>query len=142
VGTATNTGVQMYLNDKQVPQLFVATGADRWADPKHYPWTMGWQPSYRVEAKIYAKYLRKAKPSAKLCVVYQNDDLGKDYLKGLQEGLGDHHDKVVVMTASYEATDPTVDSQIETLRQTGCNTLLAAATPRFAAQTIRKVADL
>jgi branched-chain amino acid transport system substrate-binding protein len=103
---------------------------------------MGWQPSYRIEAKIYAKYLLKAKPPVKLCVLYQNDDFGKDYLKGLQEGLGGHHDKVVAMSLSYDIADPTVDTQIETLRQAGCNTLLAAATPRFAAQTIRKVADL
>jgi branched-chain amino acid transport system substrate-binding protein len=142
VGTANNIAVQKYLNDKQVPQLFVATGADRWADPEHFPWTIGWQPSYRTEAQIYSKYLMKEKPDAKMCVLYQNDDFGKDYLKGLQEGLGDKFEKVVIKTASYEATDPTVDSQVVTLQGAGCDTLLVAATPKFGAQAIRKVADL
>jgi branched-chain amino acid transport system substrate-binding protein len=142
VGTANNTAIQKYLNDKKVPQLFVATGADKWANPKDFPWTMGWQPSYRTEAKIYARYLMKEKAGAKLCVLYQNDDFGKDYTAGLQEALGDQYDKVVVKSASYEPTDPTVDSQIVTLQGAGCDTLLTAATPKFAAQSIRKVFDL
>jgi branched-chain amino acid transport system substrate-binding protein len=142
VGTANNIAVQKYLNDKKVPQLFVATGAERWGDPEHFPWTIGWQPSYRTEAQIYAKYLMKEKPDAKMCVLYQNDDFGKDYIKGLQEGLGDKFDKVVTKTASYESTDPTIDSQIVTLQGAGCDTLLVAATPKFGAQAIRKVADL
>jgi branched-chain amino acid transport system substrate-binding protein len=142
VGTPSNTAVWKYLNDRGIPQLFVVSGADKWADPEHHPWTMGWQPSFRAEAKIYAKYLMKAKPPAKLCVLYQNDDFGKNYLQGLQDGLGDRYDKVVAMSVSYEITDPTVDSHIVALRSAGCNTLLAAATPKFAAQTIRKVADL
>ncbi|HEX3764583.1 MAG TPA: ABC transporter substrate-binding protein [Kofleriaceae bacterium] len=142
VGTPSNTAVQKYLNDKKVPQLFVATGADKWGDPEHFPWTMGWQPSYRTEAQIYAKYLMKEKPSAKLCLLYQNDDFGKDYLKGLQEGLGDQFDKVVVKTASYEVSDPTIDSQVVTLQGSGCDALLSATTPKFGAQAIRKVADL
>jgi branched-chain amino acid transport system substrate-binding protein len=142
VGTAHNKAVQQYLNDKKVPQLFVATGADRWADPAHFPWTMGFQPSYRGEAKVYARYLMKEKPGAKLCVLFQNDDFGKEYLTGLKEGLGDQYDKVVVKTASYEVTDPTIDSQVVGLQGAGCDALLTAATPKFAAQTIRKVADL
>jgi branched-chain amino acid transport system substrate-binding protein len=142
VGTAPNTAVQPYLNEKKVPQLFVATGADKWADPSKNPWTMGWQPSYRTEAKIYARYLLKEKPDAKLCVLFQNDDLGKDYLAGLHDGFGDQHDKIVVKTASYEVTDPTVDSQIVTLQAAGCDTLLTAATPKAAAGTIRKVFDI
>jgi branched-chain amino acid transport system substrate-binding protein len=142
LGTPSNSAIQKYLNDKQVPQLFVATGADKWADPEKFPWTMGWQPSYRTEAHIYSRYLEKEKPNAKLCVLYQNDDFGKDYLTGLKEGLGEKHDKVVVKTASYEVTDPTVDSQIVSLQAAGCDTLLTAATPKFAAQTIRKVFDI
>ena len=142
VGTANNIAVQKYLNEKKVPQLFVATGADRWGDPEHFPWTIGWQPSYRIESQIYAKYLMKEKPGAKMCVLYQNDDFGKDYLKGLQEGFGDQFDKVVIKSVSYEATDPTIDSQIVTLQGAGCDTLLVAAVPKFAAQAIRKVADL
>ena len=141
LGTAANTAVQGYLNDKKVPQLFVATGGDRWADPAH-PWTMGWQPSYGVESKIYAKYVLQTKPDAKMCVLFQNDDFGKDILSGLKGGFGAHYDKMVVKTASYEVTDPTIDSQIVTLQAAGCDTLLTAATPKFAAQSIRKVFDL
>jgi len=142
LGTPSNTAIQKYLNDKKIPQLFVATGADKWGDPEHFPWTMGWQPSYRTEAQIYAKYLMKEKPAAKLCVLYQNDDFGKDYLKGLHEGLGDQFDKVVVKSVSYEVSDPSVDSQLVTLQGAGCDALLSATTPKFGAQTIRKVADL
>ncbi len=142
VGTAANTAIQKYLNDKQVPHLFIATGADKWADPQNHPWTIGWQPSYRTEAKIYARYLSKEKPDAKLCVLYQNDDFGKDYLTGLKDALGAQYDKVVVKTASYEVSDPTVDSQIVALQGAGCDTLLTAATPKFGAQSIRKVFDL
>jgi len=142
LGTANNTAVQKYLNEKQIPQLFVATGADKWGAPKNFPWTMGWQPSYRQEAKVYAVYLLKNKPTAKLCVLYQNDDFGKDYLVGLREGLGDQYDKLVVKTASYEVTDPTVDSQLVALQGAGCDALLSAATPKFGAQAIRKVYDL
>jgi len=142
VGTANNIAVQKYLNDKKVPQLFVATGADRWGDPEHFPWTIGWQPSYRIESQIYAKYLLKEKAAAKMCVLYQNDDFGKDYVKGLEEGFGAQFDKIVIKKASYEPTDPTVDSQIVTLQGAGCDTLLVAAVPKFAAQAIRKVADL
>jgi branched-chain amino acid transport system substrate-binding protein len=142
VGTATNAAVQKYLNDKKVPQLFVATGADRWADPAHFPWTIGFQPSYRTEGRAYARYLLREKPAAKLCVLFQNDDFGKDYLAGLKDVLAAQYDRTVIKAESYEVTDPTVDSQIVTLQAAGCDTLLTAATAKFGAQTIRKVHDL
>ena len=109
---AQNVAIQGYLNDNKVPQLFVGTGADRWNDPKHFPWTMGWLPSYRLEARIYARYILKHLPEAKIAVFYENDDLGKDYLIGLREGLGDKAAKMIVATKTYEPSDPTVDSQI------------------------------
>ena len=109
LGTPSNTAIQGYLNDNKVPQLFVATGADKWNDPKNHPWTMGWQPSYRIEARIYAHYILKTQPDAKIAVLYQNDDFGKDYLIGLREGLSDKADKLIVASQSYETTDPTVD---------------------------------
>ncbi|HEU4729226.1 MAG TPA: ABC transporter substrate-binding protein [Kofleriaceae bacterium] len=142
VGTAANTAVQKYLNDRKVPQLFIASTADKWADPAHFPWTMGFAPTSKGEAKVYAHYLMKDKPDAKLCVLFQNDDFGKDYLRGLKEGLGDRYDKFVIKTMSYEVTDPTIDSQVVSLQAAGCDTLLSAATPKFAAQAIRKVYDL
>src|SRR5271169_173212 len=142
LGTPPNTAVQGYLNENKVPQLFVATGADKWNDPKNHPWTMGWQPSYRVEARIYGRYILKNLPNAKIAVLYQNDDFGKDYLIGLREGLGDMADKMIVATKSYETTDPTVDSQIVALQASGADALLTAATPKFAAQAIRKVYDI
>jgi branched-chain amino acid transport system substrate-binding protein len=142
LGTPPNSAIRGYLNDNKVPQLFVATGADKWNDPKHYPWTMGWQPSYRVEARIYARYILKNLPNAKIAVLYQNDDFGKDYLVGLREGLGDKADKMIVATQTYETTDPTVDSQIVALQGTGADVLLTAAIPKFAAQAIRKVYDI
>jgi branched-chain amino acid transport system substrate-binding protein len=141
VGTPTNSAVQKYLNKKGVPQMFVATGADKWADPKGNHWTLGWQPSYRVEARVYAKYIQQTKPDAKICVLYQNDDFGKDYIVGLKDELGAAYSKKVVKEASYEVTDPTVDSQVVNLKASGCNTLVTAATPKFAAQVIRKVYD-
>ena len=143
IGTAPNVAVQRYLNDKQVPQLFVASGADRWADPTAYPWTMGLQPSYRLEARIYGKYILASEPRAKICVLFQNDDFGKDYLWGLKEGLTEKKfDRMVVKTASYEVTDPVVDSQVVALQASGCDTLVSATTPKFAAQEIRKAYDL
>ncbi|HSR95490.1 MAG TPA: ABC transporter substrate-binding protein [Kofleriaceae bacterium] len=142
LGTAANTAVQKYLNDKKVPQLFVATGADKWADPEHFPWTMGFAPSYRAEAKALAHWLMKEKPNAKLCVLYQNDDFGKDYLVGIKAGFGDKHDAIVVKTMSYEISDTSIDTQVVSLQGAGCDTLLTAATPKFAAQTIRKVFDI
>ena len=116
LGTPPNTAIQGYLNDNKVPQLFVATGADKWNDPKSHPWTMGWQPSYRIEARIYGRYILKNLPNAKIAVLYQNDDFGKDYLVGLREGLGDKADKMIVATNTYETTDPTVDSQVVALQ--------------------------
>jgi branched-chain amino acid transport system substrate-binding protein len=142
LGTPSNTAIRGYLNDNKVPQLFVATGADKWNDPKHFPWTMGWQPSYRIEARIYARYILKNLPEAKIAVLYQNDDFGKDYLIGLREGLGAKADKMIVATQSYETTDPTVDSQIVSLQGSGADVLLTAAVPKFAAQAIRKVYDI
>ena len=142
LGTPPNTAVQGYLNDNKVPQLFIATGADKWNDPKHHPWTMGWQPSYRIEARIYARYILKNLPNAKIAVLYQNDDFGKDYLTGLRQGLGDKADKMIVATKTYETTDPTVDLQVVALQGAGADVLLTAATPKFAAQAIRKVYDL
>jgi branched-chain amino acid transport system substrate-binding protein len=142
LGTPPNTAVQAYLNDNKVPQLFVATGADKWNDPKDHPWTMGYQPSYRIESRIYGRYILKNMPKAKIAVLYQNDDFGKDYLIGLREGLGDKADSMIVATKSYETTDPTVDSQIVSLQGSGADTLVTAATPKFAAQAIRKVYDI
>jgi branched-chain amino acid transport system substrate-binding protein len=142
LGTPSNSAIQKYLNEKKIPQLFVATGASKWGDPQHFPWTMGWQPDYRTEARIYAKYLLKNKPNAKIAVLYQNDDFGKDYIIGLEEVLGDKAKTMVVQKVSYETSDPTVDSQVVTLQGSGADTLLVAATPKFAAQAIRKVSDV
>jgi branched-chain amino acid transport system substrate-binding protein len=142
LGTPQNTAIRKYLNDAKVPQLFVATGADKWGDYQHFPWTMGWQPSYQVEARIYAKYILANKPGAKIAVLYQNDDFGKDYLIGLKQGLGADAEKMTVSTQSYETTEPTVDSQIVSLQGSGADTLVVAATPKFAAQAIHKVGEL
>ena len=142
VGTAANTAVRPYLNSKKVPQLFVATGADKWADPEHFHWTMGFAPTYVGEARLYARYLMKEKPNGKLCVLYQNDDFGKDYLNGLKLGFGDKYEKYIGSMMSYEVTDATIDSQIVSLKGSGCDSLLVAATPKFAAQSIRKVYEL
>ncbi len=142
LGTPPNSAIRGYLNENKVPQMFVATGANKWNDPKHFPWTMGWQPSYQIEARIYARYILKNKPNAKIAVLYQNDDFGKDYLIGLQEGLGAKAAKMIVATKTYETSDPTVDSQIVSLQGSGADTLLVAAIPKFAAQAIRKVYDI
>ena len=142
LGTPTQSAVRQYLNAHKVPQLFLSTGADKWGDPEHFPWTMGFNPSYRTEAAIYGKYLLKEQPDARIAVLYQNDDFGKDYLIGLKNGLGADYDRMVVKEVSYETTDPTIDSQAITLQASGANVLLTAATPKWAAQTIRKIADL
>jgi branched-chain amino acid transport system substrate-binding protein len=142
LGTATNTAVQDYLNDNKVPQLFIATGAAKWDDPKRHPWTMAFTPNYPLEARIYARYILKSLPDAKIAVLYQNDDFGKDYITGLRQGLGDKADKMIVATTSYETTDPTVDSQIVALKGSGADVLLTAAVPKFAAQAIRKIYDI
>ncbi len=141
LGTPTNSAVHDYVNQQKVPHLFLATGASKWGDPQHYPWTIGFQPSYRIEARIYAKYILGEKPDAKIAVLYQNDDYGKDYLEGFKDGLGDKVDRIVA-EASYEVTDPTVDSQIVTLKASGADVMFTIATPKFAAQSIRKVADI
>jgi branched-chain amino acid transport system substrate-binding protein len=142
LGTAPNTAIQKYLNDRKVPQLFVATGASKWADPAHFPWTMGWQPNYLSEGRIYARYILEHKPEARIAVLYQNDDYGRDYLAGLKDGLGDRYAKMVAVEASYEVTDPTVDSQIVTLQATGADVFLDIAGPKFLAQAIRRSYDL
>ena len=142
LGTPSNTAIQKYLNQKKVPQLFVATGADKWGNYKQYPWTMGWQPSYRTEAQIYSKHILATKPEAKIAILFQNDDFGKDYLLGVKDVLGGKFDNVVVKQASYESTDPTVDSQVLSLQSSGADTLIVAAIPKFAAQAIRKVNDI
>src|SRR4051794_25326691 len=141
LGTPPNSAIQKYMNQKKVPQLFVATGATKWNDPKEFPWTMGWQPNYQSETIIYAKYILKNKPDAKIAVLYQNDDYGKDYLKGLKDGLGDKTG-MIVAEASYEVSDPTVDSQIVTLKSSGADVMFTIGTQKFAAQSIRKVHDI
>ncbi|WP_316189995.1 MULTISPECIES: ABC transporter substrate-binding protein [unclassified Bradyrhizobium] len=142
IGTAPNVAVQKYLNGKKVPQLFAATGAARFTDPKHFPWTMGFNPSYLVEGRIYGQYILKTYPNAKIGVLYQNDDLGKDYLAGLKAGLGDKAAKMIVAETSYEITEPTIDSQILKLKDAGADLLFSASTPKQAAQAIKKVAEL
>jgi branched-chain amino acid transport system substrate-binding protein len=142
LGTPTNSAIERYCNQKKVPQLFVATGADKWGNYKEYPWTIGWQPSYRTEAQIYAKYMLQQNPNTKLGILYQNDDFGKDYPAGIRDVLSKDWDKHVIKSITYEVTDPTVDSQISELQASGADTLLVVATPKFAAQAIRKVHDL
>ncbi len=141
LGTPSNTAVHKYLNAKKVPQLFVATGASKWGDPKGFPWTMGWQPNYQTEAKIYARHILDHKPGGKIAVLYQNDDYGKDYLKGFKDGLGAKA-SMIVAEASYEVTDPTVDSQMVTLKASGADIFFNITTPKFAAQAIRKAYDI
>jgi branched-chain amino acid transport system substrate-binding protein len=142
LGTPSNTAIQKYLNAKKVPQLFVATGATKWNDPQGNPWTMGWQPNYQTETTIYAKHILKERPNAKIAVLYQNDDYGKDYLKGLKDGLGDKAAKMIVAEVSYEVSDPTVDSQIVQLQGSGADVFVNITTPKFAAQAIRKAYDI
>ncbi len=142
LGTPPNTAIQRYVNQKKVPHLFIATGADKWGDYQHFPWTMGYQPSYRTEAQIYTKYMMAQKPGAKMGILYQNDDFGKDYPAGVKDILGDKYSSVVVKDVSYETTDATVDSQLTALQAAGVDVLLVGATPKFAAQAIKKVHDL
>src|SRR6266851_1902648 len=142
LGTPSNSAIWKYMNDKQVPQLFVASGATKWGDPTGHPWTMGWQPPYQAEAHIYAQYLLKNKPAAKIAVLYQNDDFGKDYLKGLKDGLGSAAAKMVIAEQGYEVTDPTVDSQMANLKNSGADVFLNVTTPKFALQAVKKAADL
>ncbi|WP_249123632.1 MULTISPECIES: ABC transporter substrate-binding protein [unclassified Bradyrhizobium] len=142
LGTGPNTAIQKYHNAKKIPQLFVATGASKWDDPKQFPWTMGFQPSYRSEARIFAKYILKEKPDAKVAVFYQNDDFGKDYLAGLKDVFGDKASKLIIAEESYEISEPTIDSHIVKLKATGADVLVDITTPKFAAQAIKKVAEL
>jgi ABC-type branched-subunit amino acid transport system substrate-binding protein len=142
LGTPSNSAIHKYMNAKKVPQLFVATGATKWNDPKEFPWTMGWQPNYQSETQIYAKYLLKNKPDAKIAVLYQNDDYGKDYLKGLKDGLGAKAASMIVAEESFETTEPTIDSHIVKLKSSGADVFVDIATPKFAAQAIKKVAEI
>ena len=141
LGTPSNTAIHKYMNMNKVPQMHVATGATKWNDPKNFPWTMGWQPNYQTEARIYAQHILKTKPDAKIGILYQNDDYGKDYLKGFEDGLGDKA-KMIVAKASYEVTDPTVDSQVVQLQASGANVFFNITIPKFAAQAIRKAYDI
>src|SRR6202789_583537 len=142
IGPPSNAAVQKYLNVKKVPQLFAATGASKFTDPKNFPWTLGFNPNYFVEGRIYGQYILKEYPNAKIGVLYQNDDLGKDYLNGIKAGLGDKAATMIVAEASYEVADPTVDSQILKLKAAGADVLFSASTPKFAAQAIKKNAEL
>jgi len=142
LGTPPNTAIHKYMNMKKVPQLHVATGATKWDDAKAHPWTMGWQPNYQTEGRIYAEYILKEKPNAKIAILYQNDDYGKDYLKGMKDGLGAKAPSMIVKEVSYEVTDPTVDSQMVQLQASGADTFFNITTPKFAAQAIRKAFDI
>lgn len=142
LGTPGNTAIQGYLNGKKVPQLFVATGATKWGDPKKFPWTMGWQPNYQSEGRIYAYYILKNFPNAKIGILFQNDDYGKDYVKGLKDGLGAKAKTMIVSEQPYEVADPTVDSQIIALKASGADVFFNASTPKFAAQSIKKMAEI
>lgn len=142
LGTPPNSAIHKYMNQRKVPQLFVATGATKWGDPKNFPWTMGWQPNYQSEAKIYAEHILETSPNAKIAVLYQNDDYGKDYLKGFEDGLGARAKTMIVSKQSYEVTDPTIDSQMNSLKASGADTFFNITTPKFAAQAIKKAAEI
>ncbi|MFZ2154990.1 MAG: ABC transporter substrate-binding protein [Bradyrhizobium sp.] len=142
LGTPPNSAIQKYLNSKKVPQLFVATGATKWNDPKDFPWTMGWQPNYQSESRIYAKYILKEKPNAKIAILYQNDDYGKDYVKGLKDGLGAKAATMIVAEESYETSQPTIDSNIVKLKSTNADIFFNVTTPKFAAQAIKKMHEI
>ena len=142
LGTPPNSAIHKYMNQRKVPQLFVATGATKWGDPKNFPWTMGWQPSYQSEARIYAEHILETAPNAKIAVLYQNDDYGKDYLKGFEDGLGAKAKTMIVSKQSYEVTDPTIDSQMNSLKASGADTFFNITTPKFAAQAIKKAAEI
>ena len=142
LGTPGNSAIQKYMNAKKVPQIFVSSGAAKWNDPKNFPWTIGWQPSYQVEARIYAAYILKNYPGKTIGVLYQNDDFGKDYVIGLREGLGDQANKLIIIEASYETSAPTVDSQVVQIKTASPDIFINVATPKFAAQAIKKVAEM
>jgi ABC-type branched-subunit amino acid transport system substrate-binding protein len=141
LGTASNTAIQKYVNAKKVPQLFVATGATKWNDPKAFPWTMGWLPSYQSESRIYAKYLTREKPTAKIAVLYQNDDMGKDYLKGLKDGLAGDPSRIVA-EESYEVAEPTIDNHVVRLKSSNPDVIIFFTTPKFGAQAIKKIGEM
>src|ERR1700712_2884164 len=142
LGTPSNTAIQKYMNAKKVPQIFVSSGAAKWNDPKNFPWTMGWQPSYQVEARIYAKFILQNYPGKTIGILYQNDDFGKDYLIGLHEGLGDQAGKLITVESSYETSSPTVDSQVVQIKTANPDIFINIATPKFAAQAIKKIGEL
>jgi branched-chain amino acid transport system substrate-binding protein len=142
LGTPTNSAIHKYVNQQKVPHLFVATGATKWNDPQHFPWTMGFQPNYQTEGRIYAQYILKNLPDAKIGILYQNDDYGKDYRKGLHDGLGEAAKKLIVMEQTYEVTDPTIDSQIANLKSSGANVFYNVTIPKFAVQAIKKSHDI
>jgi branched-chain amino acid transport system substrate-binding protein len=142
LGTPTNSAIHKYMNQQKVPQLFVATGATKWGDPQHFPWTMGWQPTYQAEGRIYAQYIMKNVPNAKVGILYQNDDYGKDYVKGIKDGFGEAARKIIVSEQTYEVTDPTVDSQIVNLKNSGANVFYNVTIPKFATQAIKKAHDI
>jgi branched-chain amino acid transport system substrate-binding protein len=142
LGTPPNSAIHKYMNTKKVPQLFVATGATKWGDPKSFPWTMGWQPTYQAESMKYVQHILETKPNAKIGILYQNDDYGKDYLKGFEDGLGDKAKSMIVSKLTYEVTDPTIDSQLLSLKAAGADTFFNITTPKFAAQAIKKMADI
>jgi branched-chain amino acid transport system substrate-binding protein len=142
LGTPTNSAIHKYMNQQKVPHLFVATGATKWGDPKNFPWTMGWQPPYQAEGKIYAQYVMKNLTDPKIGILYQNDDYGKDYVKGLKDALGDAAKKLIVLEQSYETTDPTIDSQIVNLKTSGANVFYNVTIPKFAVQAIKKAHDI
>jgi branched-chain amino acid transport system substrate-binding protein len=142
LGTPTNSAIHKYMHQQKVPHLFVATGATKWNDPKGFPWTMGWQPNYQTEGRIYARYVLKNVPDAKIGILYQNDDYGKDYVKGLKDGLGEAAKKLVVLEQTYETTDPSIDSQIVNLKNSGANVFYNVTIPKFAVQAIKKAHDL
>ena len=142
LGTATNTAIQKYMNEKRVPQLFVSSGATKWNNPRDFPWTMGWLPNYQSEAGIYAKYILKEKPNARIAVLYQNDDYGRDYLKGLKDGLGDKAASMIVAEDAYDVTEPTIDSHIVKMKSLDADVFVDITGPKFAAQAIRKAAQI
>lgn len=142
LGTPSNTAIQQYMNTKKVPQLFVQTGATKWNDPQNFPWTIGWQPNYQNEARIYAKYILKEKPQARIAVLYQDDDYGKDYLKGLKDGLGDKAGSLIVAEDAYELTEPTIDSHIVKMKSLDADVFVDISGPKFAAQATRKAAEI
>ena len=141
LGTPTNSAIHKYVNAQRVPHILLATGATKWGDPEHYPWTIGFQPYYQAESRIYAKYVLQTKPNARIAILYQNDDYGKDYVKGFKDGLGDKA-SLIVKEVSYEVTDPTIDSQVVGLQASGADVFFNVSIPKFAAQAIRKVSDL